>query len=223
MAARPRWPGPRGRRRRDRWGPPPRRRRRRGPARPAGPRPPPPPWTPGQLPGAPHRRTEAMTSSAKRRRLSILTWSASVSGPGRVGPAESHDHVGDPLLLEPPDAVDGVGIGRDDVDLEGPGRGPLLLAQLAEAFAAGRAGPQDRRRRAATRRERAARRRAARAWPPIKMGSGVVRRRADLDRRQVVDGSRGTRNIPRPTGRARCPPPRPCAVPALPTGTPQSS
>src|SRR6185437_5674477 len=35
-----------------------------------------------------------------------------------VGDAEAHDDVGDALVLEPFDAVGGVGINRDDVDLE---------------------------------------------------------------------------------------------------------
>src|ERR1700733_5583774 len=35
-----------------------------------------------------------------------------------VGPAEAHDHVGHALLFQPADAVDGVGVHRDHVDLE---------------------------------------------------------------------------------------------------------
>ena len=53
-------------------------------------------------------------------------------GVGLVGVAEADDRVGDALVLEPADAVDGVGVHRDHVDLERLVRGALLLAVLRE-------------------------------------------------------------------------------------------
>ena len=87
-----------------------------------------------QLPGGGHDRTLLITSSANRRRLSSLVWSDFGVRTHGVRPAEPHDHVGDALLLESPDAVDRVGVEGDHVHLEGPVRRPLLLAQPAQAL-----------------------------------------------------------------------------------------
>src|SRR5215472_13260679 len=50
-------------------------------------------------------------------------------GTGLVRPAEADDHVGDPLLFEPPYPVHAVGVHRDHVHLERAVRGTRLSAQ----------------------------------------------------------------------------------------------
>ena len=92
-----------------------------------------------------------MTSSANRRRLSSFGLERLGVRAHRVGPPEAHDDIGDALLLEPADAVDGEGVDRDDMDLEVTVGGALLLAQLAAAARAGRADRPGHRRRGASR------------------------------------------------------------------------
>jgi hypothetical protein len=58
--------------------------------------------------------------------------------PGIVGPAEAHDDIGDPQLLQFADPGRAVGLEGDDVDLERLLRGAVLAAEL------GQPGQQDR-------------------------------------------------------------------------------
>jgi len=81
--------------------------------------------------------------------------------------------VGDSLLLETPDAVDGKGLHRDHMDFARvdrrfllPGDPGELLEQPGEV---GGSPP-----RASTRQPGPARRRAAGAWPPTRIGMGWV-------------------------------------------------
>src|SRR6185312_9049436 len=51
---------------------------------------------------------------------------------GIVGPAEAHDDIGHPPVLQLADPRRAVGLGRDHVHLEGPRPGAVLPAELAQ-------------------------------------------------------------------------------------------
>ena len=83
--------------------------------------------------------------------------------------AEADDHVGDAEVLEAADAVEGVGVERDDVDLERRALAAVLAPQLGEPAGSSARGRRCRR---ASSRRRGARRGAAPARRGRRSGSG---------------------------------------------------
>ena len=98
-------------------------------------------------------RPSTITFSANFSRLRILFVQRLGVGSHDVGDPEADDHVGDALVLQTLDAVDGEAVHRDHVDLERAGLALLFAKLLEPARAVGRA-PRGRRRRASSRRAR---------------------------------------------------------------------